>query len=80
MHALGQAVYRAAGLTDDRPLDAFWSAPRPPDMARVRAFADFVRTTFHVRGTFDGPGARTGAEALADWLAAPPAAALGPVG
>ena len=77
VHALGRAIYRAAGLTDRQPLDTFWAEPGAPDQARVDTFIGFLRSNFHVRGTFDGPGAQTGAEALADWLAAPPDA-LGP--
>ena len=48
---LGPAIYSVAGLTDQRPLDDFWSAPAPPDPALT---ADFVRAlagSVQVRGT-----------------------------
>ncbi|WP_172294620.1 capsular biosynthesis protein [Pseudoruegeria sp. HB172150] len=71
-HVLGRSVYRSAGLTDQQPLDEFWNDPQAPDAERVDAFCDFLRSCFHVPGTFDGPGAIAGAKALAGWLAAPP--------
>ena len=55
--ALGPAIYDVAGLTDQRPLDDFWAAPRHPDS---RLAADFVRAlagSVQVRGTlYSEPG------------------------
>ncbi|MGI9393508.1 MAG: hypothetical protein ACR2OY_02575 [Boseongicola sp.] len=70
--ALGDAVYKSAGLTDEQDLDGFWKQPNPPDRERVTRFCAFVRTRFHVPGAFDGPGAVVAASGLADWLSAQP--------
>ncbi|MEM0949211.1 MAG: capsular biosynthesis protein [Pseudomonadota bacterium] len=76
--ALGQAIYRAAGLSAAQSMDTFWGAPETPDAARVERFVVFLKAGFHVPGTFDGQGAATGAETLAAWLLSPPQVALGP--
>ncbi len=70
--ALGDAVYKSAGLTDDQALDNFWIQPHPPDRERVAQFCAFIRSRFHVPGAFDGPGAVAAASGLADWLSAQP--------
>ena len=70
--ALGDAIYKTAGLTDQGHLDAFWHAPVLPDRQRVELFCRYLRSEFHVPGTFDGPGAKDGAERLAKWLVDPP--------
>ena len=67
--ALGQAVYRTAGLTWEGPLDKFWRGADPPLVERVDAFMHLLAAKFHVPGTFDGPGAPVGARELARWLA-----------
>ncbi len=63
---LGTAVYDVPGLTDPSGLDAFWSAPRPPDRDTARRFERFLLAHYHVPGAFDGPGSKIGAENLAD--------------
>ena len=68
---LGRAIYDRPGLTDPAPLEAFWQAPRAPDAEETRHFIAFLRGWFHVPGSFDGPGARIGAAALADRLGQP---------
>lgn len=75
-HAVGNSVYRRAGLTDQQPLNVFWQRPQRPDLERVQAFCRFLRSGFHVPGSFDGPGALVGAGALAQWLANPPPQAV----
>lgn len=75
VRVLGHAVYDRTGLTDPQPLARFWGRPEPPDAGLAEAFRRFVLTGFHVPGAFDGPGAATGAENLAAWLANPPAVA-----
>lgn len=70
--ALGQAVYRSAGLTSQQSLEAFWQNPQSPESEDVAAFGALLRTQFHVPGAFDGPGAPAGAQALAEWLENPP--------
>jgi capsular polysaccharide export protein len=70
--ALGDAIYKAAGLTDTGPLDSFWQGPQRPPQERVAAFCSYIRENFHVPGAFDGPGAPIGAANLADWLGNPP--------
>ncbi len=73
VHALGAAIYGRVGLTHDGTLDGFWHGAPPPDALRVAAFLRHIRTA-HVRGSFDGPGARIGAEAIARRLAGADAA------
>ncbi|TMV56002.1 hypothetical protein FGG78_37785 [Thioclava sp. BHET1] len=70
--ALGRAIYALPGLTHCAGLDSFWTRPEAPDAARVAAFLHFLRMNYHIPGTFDGPGARIGAENLARRLAEPP--------
>lgn len=66
----GTAVYDLPGLTTSLPLDQFWCNPTLPDPAKARRFRDFLLTQNHVPGSFDGPGARIGANALAERILA----------
>ncbi|WP_174297879.1 capsule biosynthesis protein [Sphingomonas bacterium] len=50
--ALGNPVYDIEGLTDIRPLDAFWSAPRPPDPALYDAFCRVLVERCLIHGAF----------------------------
>lgn len=70
--ALGRAIWDREGLTDRRPLAAFWAAPRPPDPDRVEIFLRALGWATQVRGAFDGPGAAAGAAAVAERLIAAP--------
>lgn len=62
---LGTAVYDIEGMTHQGPRDLFWTAPEAPDPDRVDKFRAFLLNHYHVPGSFDGPGARIGADALA---------------
>jgi len=68
---LGQAVYDVAGLTDDKPLDAFWKAPEPPVPELARAFFRLLAGAIQVRGNFySKTGMRAAATAIAERLLA----------
>lgn len=69
---LGRAIYDHSGMTAPKNLAAFWQAPHAPDADRVSAFLRFLRQRYHVAGSFDGPGARAGAQNLALRLVLPP--------
>ncbi len=64
--ALGEAIYRVAGLTFEAPLDEFFSAPVPPDAALADAFLRAIAATLHVRG---GYYAAAGLDAAAEGMA-----------
>jgi capsular polysaccharide export protein len=67
---LGTAVYDVAGLTDDRPLDAFWGTPRRPDPHLLDAFLRALAATTQVRGEFTAEKSMTiGAKGVAERLA-----------
>lgn len=67
--ALGPAVYAMPGLTDQRPLAAFWRDPTPPDPATLRLFLATLADEIQVRGSFYDPeGRRAAAAAMADRL------------
>ncbi|WP_375428374.1 capsule biosynthesis protein [uncultured Sphingomonas sp.] len=51
---LGRAVYDIDKLTDRRSLDAFWSAPTPPDPALFDAFSRVLADRCLIRGAFLG--------------------------
>jgi len=81
--ALGVAVFDMPGLTDQQPLDAFWSDPRPPEPALVDAFVRALARTTQLKGSFYHPvGMRTGAAEIVvrvlaglgsrDWFVTPP--------
>jgi len=50
--ALGDPIYRIAGLAADQPLDAFWRAPEGPDPELFRCFRNAVIHLTQVRGGF----------------------------
>ncbi len=68
--ALGRAPYALPGLTHQDGLDAFWRAPQPPAPGFAAAFARLMAAEIQVRGAFDGPGAKPGAEAVAERILA----------
>ncbi len=63
--ALGAAIYDRAGLAHGGPLAGFWRRPEPPDPALVARFVATLAARVQMPGAFDGPAARTSAEALA---------------
>jgi capsular polysaccharide export protein len=50
--ALGVAVYDMPGLTDQKPLDAFWRDPTPPDPELLRDFVRLLAATIQIKGSF----------------------------
>ncbi len=52
VHALGRSVYALPGLVHQGPLEAFWTAPVPPDTALFEAFRRVVTHACLVRGDF----------------------------
>jgi capsular polysaccharide export protein len=77
--ALGAAVYRMAGLTDERPLAAFWSAPRPPDPALLDRFVATLAADIQVKGSFyASEGRRLAAAEMARRLTGGPRAPADP--
>ena len=65
--ALGAAVYDMAGLTHQRGLDAFWTAPDRPDPALVDRFVATMAAQIQFKGSFYHPeGRRVAAAAMAD--------------
>jgi capsular polysaccharide export protein len=67
--ALGRAIYRLPGLAAEQRLEDFWQYPQPPDPLIVRDFRAFLQQKWHIKGSFDGPGALQGATNLALRLA-----------
>lgn len=68
---LGSAVFDAPGLSYPGPLDAFWTAPTPPDPALVSAFFRLMAARYQVRGNFySAAGTDSAAEAIAERLIA----------
>ncbi|MDQ0318925.1 capsular polysaccharide export protein [Pararhizobium capsulatum DSM 1112] len=66
---LGSAIFNMAGLTDQRSLDEFWEAPRPPEELLRTAFFRLVAATIQVRGNFYSKrGTDAGAAAIAERL------------
>ncbi|MFB2549711.1 capsule biosynthesis protein [Ensifer soli] len=66
---LGTAIFDMPGLTDQRPLDAFWRDPALPDADLVSAFFRLVAASIQVRGNFySTAGTDAGAEAIAERL------------
>jgi capsular polysaccharide export protein len=51
---LGQAVYDLAGLTHQGPLEAFWRAPSPPDLALYAAFRNVLAQRCLISGGLFG--------------------------
>lgn len=48
---LAPAIYDVAGMTDQRPLDRFWTSPQKPDTYLVNQFVLALAATVQVRGT-----------------------------
>lgn len=70
---LGQAFFNMEGLTDPRPLEAFWKGPVPPDPDLFARFRTWVIDNTQINGGFHGPRVRrTTAEALVRRFAAKP--------
>ncbi|ASY61655.1 Capsular polysaccharide export system protein KpsS [Sinorhizobium sojae CCBAU 05684] len=66
---LGRAIFDITGLTDQRPLDAFWAAPKPPDPALSAAMFRLMAVSIQVRGNFySHAGTDAGAEVIAERL------------
>ena len=66
---LGTAVFDIAGLTDQQPLDAFWSAPEPPEPSLSAAMFRLMAASIQVRGNFySRAGTDAGAAAIAERL------------
>lgn len=68
---LGRAIYNQAGLTHQRSLEDFWTAPQPPDADALARFVEALKASIQVPGGFDGEGARPGAIAVADRILNP---------
>jgi capsular polysaccharide export protein len=52
---LGQAFFDFEGLTDQKPLDAFWSAPTPADRGLFAAFRAYVINRTQINGNYHEP-------------------------
>ncbi len=52
MKVMGTALYDLEGLTDQRPLDAFWQKPTPPQQRLAEEFLTVVSTYTQIRGDF----------------------------
>ncbi|WP_240387306.1 capsular biosynthesis protein [Brevundimonas naejangsanensis] len=52
---LGQAFFDFEGLTDQKPLDAFWRAPRPADRQLFAAFRAYVIDRTQINGNYHEP-------------------------
>ena len=51
---MGNTFYNLEGLTDQKPLDAFWCDPQPSDRALFYRFYNHLVLTTQVNGNFDG--------------------------
>ena len=51
---MGDTFYNLEGLTDQKPLDAFWCDPQPSDRALFYRFYNHLVITTQVNGNFDG--------------------------
>lgn len=49
---LGVAIYDMTGLTDQKPLDAFWRDPAPVDPDLLDAFTRLMAETIQIKGSF----------------------------
>lgn len=52
---LGQAFFDFEGLTDQKPLDAFWGAPAPADAKLFTAFRAYVISRTQINGNYHEP-------------------------
>ncbi len=53
--ALGSAVYNLPDLTDQQPLDTFWSDPKEPDTEYVATFVKALARATQLKGSFYHP-------------------------
>jgi capsular polysaccharide export protein len=53
--AKGRALFNFEGLSDQKPLDAFWTDPTPPDAGLFRRFRAQVMARTQINGSFDSP-------------------------
>ena len=51
---MGDTFYNLEGLTDQKPLNAFWCDPQPSDRALFYRFYNHLVLTTQVNGNFDG--------------------------
>ena len=51
---MGDTFYNLDGLTDQKPLDAFWRDPQPSDRPLFYRFYNHLVNTTQVNGNFDG--------------------------
>lgn len=51
---MGKTFYNLEGLTDQKPLDAFWLDPQPSDRSLFYRFYNHLVKTTQVNGNFDG--------------------------
>lgn len=71
---LGQAFFDFEGLTDQKPLDAFWSDPKAADPELFGRFRGHVIARTQINGNYHQPDAlRMTAEGLAEAFARPAA-------
>ena len=54
---LGQAFFDFEGLTDQQPLDRFWTSPVAPDPDLFQRFRATVIARTQINGSFHAPGA-----------------------
>jgi capsular polysaccharide export protein len=52
LFAFGSAIYQSPELTHQGPIDAFWSAPTPPDMEHYEAFRRVIIRRSQINGGF----------------------------
>lgn len=69
--ALGKAIWDLPDLTFQGPLDDFWDGAQRPDEAKLKTLLAAMGR-MHAPGGFDGEGAETGADGVADLILAPP--------
>lgn len=55
---LGEAFFDIDGLTDQQPIDGFWTAPRPPEDDLYKRFKAHVINRTQVNGNYHEPRAR----------------------
>ena len=68
---LGETIYDISGLTDQQPLDGFWSAPALPSAELCAAFLRLLAASIQVRGSFySRDGIQAAAAAIAERLLA----------
>lgn len=53
--AMGRALFNFEGLADQKPLDAFWNDPAPPDPALFRRFRAQVMDRTQINGSYYSP-------------------------